>query len=111
MLSNFRTNDPLPDKAYPKWPAEQVKEVLRNQFIHGIRSSSVQLKLMKDMPKTLDDALQLASQQESVEAAQKRLHREKHCVESLAVDPRDDLDDPDSVFVSTVGARSTNQML
>lgn len=26
----------LADKAYPKWPAEQIKEVLRNQFIHGI---------------------------------------------------------------------------
>ena len=33
----------LADKAYPKWPAEQVKEVLRNQFVHGIRSSAVQL--------------------------------------------------------------------
>ena len=52
----------LADKAHPKWPAEQVKEVLRNQFIHGIRSSAVQLKLMKDMPKTLDEALQLANQ-------------------------------------------------
>ena len=26
----------LADKAYLKWPAEEVKEVLWNQFIHGI---------------------------------------------------------------------------
>ena len=98
----------LADKAYPKWPAEQIKEVLRNQFIHGIRSSSIQLKLMKEMPKNLDEALQLATQQESVEAAQKRLQKEKHYAESLAVDQRDDTDD--SVFgVSAIGTRSTSQ--
>ena len=40
----------LADKAYPKWPAKQVKELLRNQFVHGIRSSSIQLELMKELP-------------------------------------------------------------
>ena len=81
----------LVDKAYPKWSAEQVKEVLRNHFIQGVRSSSIQLKLMKEMPTILDAALQLASQQESVEAAQKRLHKEKSHAESLAVDQTDDV--------------------
>ena len=64
----------LADKAYPTWPDEQIKELLRNQFIQGLRSSSVQLELMKEKPSTLDEALQLANWQESIEAAQKRLH-------------------------------------
>ena len=64
----------LADKAYPTWPDEQIKELLRNQFIQGLRLSSVQLELMKEKPSTLDEALQLANWQESIEAAQKRLH-------------------------------------
>ena len=49
---------------------------------------------------------QVATQQESVEAAQKRLHKEKHYAESLAVDQRGDTDD--SVLgASAIGTCST----
>ena len=68
----------LADKAYPSWSSEQRQEVLRNQFIQGIASPSVQLRLMRDMPGTLDDALKLAIQLQTVEAAQKRLHQDMH---------------------------------
>ena len=34
--------------------------------------------LMKEVPKTLDDALKLACRQETVESAQKQLHWLKH---------------------------------
>ena len=66
----------LADKAYPSWSPEQRQEVLRNQFIQGVLSPSVQFRLMRDMPATLDDALKLAIQLQSVETAQKRLHKE-----------------------------------
>ena len=36
----------------------------------------------------LNAALQLANQQESIEAPQKRLHREKHYEESLALNQK-----------------------
>ena len=64
----------LVDKAYPKWDPEHRLEVARNQFIQGIESPSVQLILMKEMPKTLDIAVELAQQQYCIEAAQKQLH-------------------------------------
>ena len=67
----------LANKAYLKWPAEQVKELLRIQFVHGICSSSIQFELMKNLPGTMDEALQKATQQELVEAAQRQLHKEK----------------------------------
>ena len=51
----------MADKAFPAWPAEQLQDLQRNQFIQGVLSSSVQLVLMKEEPKTLDvDALKLA---------------------------------------------------
>ena len=75
----------LADKAYPNWSGEQRQEMVRNHFIQGVRSSSIQLKLMREMPATLADAVRLASQQETVEAAQKRLHRERSAHESMAV--------------------------
>lgn len=76
----------LADKAYPSWSAEQQKEILKSQFIQGIRSSSVQLWLMREMPATMDEALSIANRQETVEMAQKRLHKEKHqMTETLAV--------------------------
>lgn len=77
----------LAEKAYPSWSAEQRKEILKSQFIQGIRSSSVQLWLMREMPGTMDEALSIANRQETVEMAQKRLHKEKHQVtETLAVE-------------------------
>ena len=77
----------LADKAYPKWSAEQRQEILKSQFIQGIRSSSIQLWLMRDIPGTLEETLRIASQQETVEMAQKRLHKEKHLTaETLALE-------------------------
>ena len=75
----------LADKAYPQWSTEQRQEMVRNHFIQGVRSPTVQLKLMREMPATLAEALQLAMQQETVESAQKRLHKERSVHESLAV--------------------------
>ena len=77
----------LADKAYPTWSVEQRQEILRGQFIQGIRSSSVQLWSMREMPRTIDEALRIANQQETVEIAQKRLHKEKHLAsEALALE-------------------------
>ncbi|KAL5474063.1 hypothetical protein EMCRGX_G028637 [Ephydatia muelleri] len=72
----------MADKAFPAWPAEQLQDLLRNQFIQGVLSSSVQLALMKEEPKTLDDALKLACKHEMVETAQKHLQmlRQKEVV-------------------------------
>lgn len=95
----------LADKAYPKWPAEQVTELLRNQFVHGIRSSSIQLELMKNLPGTMDGALQ-DTQLELVEAAQRQLHKEK--AEALAVGQQEDALEPTESNVMTV-SRSTNR--
>ena len=75
----------LGHKTYPSWIAEQRREILRNHFIQGIVSPSVQLRLMREMPMTFDDALQLAIQLQSVEAAQKRLHKELHRGEASAM--------------------------
>ena len=66
----------LADKAYPTWSAEQQQEILRGQFVQGIRSSSVQLWLMQEMPRTVDETLRIANQQETVEIAQRWLHKE-----------------------------------
>ena len=60
----------LVDKAYPSWPAEERLELVRNQFIHGIPSSSIQLKLLQQNLDTLDAAVELACRLESVESAQ-----------------------------------------
>ena len=68
----------LADKAYSRWSAAQRQEVLRNHFIQGIQSSPIQLHLMREMPPSLDEALRLAVQQQAVETAQRRLHRETH---------------------------------
>ena len=64
--------------------AKQLQDLLRNQFIQGVLSSSVQLALMKEEPKTLDDALKLACKHEMVETAQKHLQmlRQKEVVAS-----------------------------
>ena len=72
----------LADRAYPKWSAEQRKELLRNQFVQCVRSSSVQLKLMKEMPATLEDALTMANHIQTVEEAQKRLQKDRSQMET-----------------------------
>ena len=64
----------LADRAYPDWAVENRLQMARNQFVQGIRSSSIQLSLMKEKPKLLERALELAQTQEAVEIARKRLH-------------------------------------
>ena len=79
----------LADRAYPRWTMDQRLELVRNQFIQdqGVHSSSMQLRLMKKMPKSVEEALMLATQQEAVEIAQKRLCTCKQRVqETLAVE-------------------------
>ena len=61
----------LVDKAYPSWAAEERLELVRNQFIHGILSSSIQLKLLQEQVDTLEAAIELACRLESVESALK----------------------------------------
>ena len=75
----------LADRAYPGWTMEQRLELVRNQFIQGVHSSSTQLRLMKEMPESVEEALMLATQQEAVEIAQKRLYRQR-AQETLAVE-------------------------
>ena len=74
----------MADKAFPVWPAVQLLDLLRSQFIQGVPSSSVQLALMKEKPSTLDNALKLACKHEMDEMAQKQLHalRQKEVVAS-----------------------------
>ena len=66
----------LADKAYPSWPPKERLEMARNQFINGVLSSSIQLKLMKEQPETLDSGVALACQLESIEAAQHSYKRQ-----------------------------------
>ena len=75
-------------KAYPRWPDDQRNDLVRNQFIRGVRSSSVQLQLMREMPATLDAALESARKLEIVEESQKRLQRSRQQAElcSIAID-------------------------
>ncbi len=40
----------LADRAYPSWDQERKQELVRDQFIQGIRSAAVQLQLMRDRP-------------------------------------------------------------
>ena len=57
----------LADKVYPNWSGEQRKEMVRDQFIRGACSPSIKLKLMRDKPSRLEEAVKWASQQEGVE--------------------------------------------
>ena len=59
----------LVDKAYPSWAAEERLELVRNQFVHGILSSSNQLKLLQEQVDTLEAAIELACRLECVESA------------------------------------------
>ncbi len=93
----------LADRAYPSWVQEQKQELVRNQFIQGIRSASIQLQLMRDRPDTPDGALQLAIKLETVELAQKRLRSEKQPSQVLSVNNPEAVDDTTQV-AGAVGA-------
>ena len=73
LLEYVRTFRALADKAYPNWSGEQRKEMVRDQFIRGVCSPSIQLKLMRDKPSSLEEAVKWASQQEGIEDAQRKL--------------------------------------
>ena len=57
----------LADKAYPDWGAKQ-------HLVQGVASASIQLVLMRENPKTVEEALQIAQRQLAVEMAQRWLH-------------------------------------
>ena len=67
----------LADKAFPSWKANERLEMARNQFINGVVSSSIQLKLMQERSNTFDGAVTLACQLESIESAQRMLQTAK----------------------------------
>ena len=65
----------LAGRAFPTWSNEQHEMLTSNQFIQGISSSLVQVQLMKDMPKTVSEAVATARRLEAVKVAHKRLQR------------------------------------
>ena len=67
----------LASRAFPGWSEEQRNVLTRNQFIQGVSSSSIHVQLMKEMPKTVKDAVTLASRLEAVEVAHRHLQMER----------------------------------
>ena len=63
--------------AFPDWSNGQIEELVRNQFIQGLVSPTVQMQLMKDMPHSINDAVELARKLETAEQAQRRLCQER----------------------------------
>ncbi|KAL5501942.1 hypothetical protein EMCRGX_G008625 [Ephydatia muelleri] len=74
----------LVDKAYPSWSTDRRLEMARQQFVHGVSSPSIQMRLLKKGPETLEAALELARQWESAELAQQSLRGEKQVQGSFA---------------------------
>ena len=67
----------LVDKVYPSWSADRRLEMAHQQFVHGVSSPSIQMRLLKRGPETLEAALGLARQWESAELAQRSPRGEK----------------------------------
>ena len=67
----------LASRAFSGWSEEQRDVLIRNQFIQGVSSSSIQVQLIKEMPKTVKDAVALARRLEAVEVAHRRLQTER----------------------------------
>ena len=67
----------LADRSFPSWKPIDRLEMVRNQFINGVLSSTIQLKLLQEQPPALDDAVTLATQLEAVELAQRSLQTTK----------------------------------
>ena len=63
----------LAEKAYPKFGQKFQLEQARNKFIQGLKSSGIQLALMKEGLETLHAALELAQTLHMVEIAQRKL--------------------------------------
>ena len=100
----------LADKAYPNWPGEQLNELVRDHFIRGIRSSTVQLRLMRERPKTLNEALQLAGQYQGVEESQKRPHGASAKVETMAVGKEDDSESESEAVAAKTNATRPSRL-
>ena len=103
----------MTDKAYPEWEPKQRLEIARNQFIQGIETPSIQLVLMREKPKTLEDALALAQRHLAVETAQKRLHRrplEQHAAQSLAESQTMTYGDETNALYRSGGATANAQL-
>ena len=83
---------------------------IRDQFIRGIRSSTVQLRLMRERPKTLNEALQLAGQYQGVEESQKRLHGASAKVETMAVGKEDDSESESEAVAATTNATRPSRL-
>ena len=75
--------------------------------MQGVRSSSVQLRLMKEMPPTLEDVLKLANQLEAVEETQKRLQKDRCQAKSLAL--TEDVDDGSCTLNAASDHRCTHE--
>eukprot|EP00731_Ephydatia_muelleri_P036715 Em0310g4a len=75
----------LASRAFPGWSEEQRDVLIRNQFIQGVSSSSIQVQLLKEMPKSVKDAATLARRLETVEMAHRRLQTERIAERPLAV--------------------------
>eukprot|EP00731_Ephydatia_muelleri_P019789 Em0012g614a len=75
----------LASRAFPGWSEEQCDVLIRNQFIQGVSSSSIQVQLLKEMPKSVKDAATLARRLETVEMAHRRLQTERIAERPLAV--------------------------
>ncbi|KAL5503656.1 hypothetical protein EMCRGX_G010639 [Ephydatia muelleri] len=67
----------IASKAFPDWSNGQLEELVRNQFIQGSVSPTVQMQLMKDMPHSINDAVELARKLETAEQAQRCLCQER----------------------------------
>eukprot|EP00731_Ephydatia_muelleri_P013152 Em0007g462a len=67
----------IASKAFPDWSNGQLEELVRNQFIQGLVSPTMQMQLMKDMPHSINDAMELARKLETAEQAQRRLCQER----------------------------------
>ena len=57
----------LASRAFPGWSEEQRDVLICNQFTQGVLPSSIQVQLIKEMPKTVKDAVALARRLEAVE--------------------------------------------
>ena len=73
----------IASKAFPDWSNAQRGELVRIQFIQGVASPTVQVQWMKEMPATIDAALETARKLVAVELAQKRLYRERRGSEQM----------------------------
>ncbi len=68
-------------RTFPGWTDAQRQELARNQFIQGVLSPTIQLRLMREMPASLEAALEEAGKLESIE----RLQRVKTSTGALPV--------------------------